>query len=799
MIRNRGLFISFSLAVLLLSACNPLKKAGKDDYLLVKNQVIQEGKYKAKDDIEKYILTKPNKKMLGVWRLRLQIHNLVNEDKMYARRAHLDSVREAKNRQRIAAGKKPRTKQRSTIAERFFQFGEPPALYKENETKLSVDNLKRFLFNKGYFHGQVRDSAVLKKNRRAKVYYIVNRQQPYLINNIAINVDDPGLKTLTKNYTKYTILKKGDRFDLDKLEEDRTRLTRFLRRRGYYFFNKEYVEFVADTGAGDHLVNVTMQIVDPDFNIKIGDSLAHITVHRPAKVRDIFVDVDYNQSSLVPFTDSIDYGGFVFPYRERMSTKPQIIAKQIILESGNLYNTDDNDVTYRNLSNLRSFRNISIEFIYVGSSDGVDYLDCKINLTPAQKQSFGVDFQGTTTGTYPGIETNFFYRNRNAFMGSEAFEFKIYGRAESQRIGNEKQFSVQNLFNTLEVGNEISLRIPKFLLPFRSLKYSKRNSPFTNIRVNNAFQTRPDYSRFLSTFSFGYEWQETAQKYHRYTPLEFSVIRVQKSPAFEAIINSSNDLFLRNSFSDHILFHNVYSYTYSNFVENRSGKYFSFRGNAQIGGNLLYLVAMAAKFQKDQSGRYTILNTPFAQFVRLEPDFRGYLVFNKSNVLAFRGLLGIGIPYLNSKSMPFEKSFFAGGATDMRGWRARRLGPGSYNQSSGFIFDQFADLKLLIQAEYRLTLIKQIELGFFADAGNIWSLYPDANRPGANFDAKRFYKEIALGAGIGVRINLGFFIFRVDPGIPLYDPTVVPKSNGWVVQYLKWKSVVWNFAINYPF
>lgn len=800
MTRKNGFFIFLSMAALLLTACNPLKKAGKDDYLLTKNKVIQEGKYKAKDEIDNYILTKPNKKLLGVWRLRLQIHNLVNEDKMHARRAHLDSVREVKNARRVAEGKKPRTRQRTTLAERFYQFGEPPALYKENETQLSVANLKQFLFNKGYFNGEVRDSVVLKeKRRRAKVYYIVDRQQPFMLKDININVDNYNLKALTKNYTKYTLLKTGERFDMDKLEEERTRLTRYFRRKSYYFFNKEYIEFVADTGAGDHQVNITMTIVDPDFNVKVGDSLVHMTEHHQAKLRNIYVDADYNATSLQPFTDSIEYGGYYFPYREKMKIKPQIVAKQIILEPDRYFSTDDNDLTYRNLSSLRSFRNISIEYVYVGTQDGIDLLDCKLNLSLAQKQSFGIDFQGTTTGTYPGVETNFSYRNRNAFMGAEIFEFKVYGRAESQRIADEDQFSVQSLFNTLEIGNEISIRVPKFLLPFRSLRYSKRNSPFTNIRINNAYQTRPDYDRFISTFSFGYEWQETPQKFHRFNPLEFSIIRVQKSDAFEAIIDASNDLFLRNSFSDHILFHNVYSYTYSNWVDNKKGRYFSFRGNAQVGGNLLYLVGLTTNLQKNQSGQYTILNTPFAQFVRVEPDFRGYFVFDQTNTIAMRGLLGIGVPYLNSRSMPFEKSFFAGGATDMRGWRARRLGPGSFNQGTDFVFDQFADLKLLLQFEYRLTLIKQIELGFFADAGNIWALNPDPQRPGANFDAKRFYKEIALGAGVGVRINLGFFIFRVDPGIPLYDPTVEPKTNGWVVKYMKWKSVVWNFAINYPF
>jgi len=797
--RFKVLFMLASAAALITAGCNPLKKAGKEDYLLVKNKVLQEGKYKADDDIKDYILTKPNKKLAGIWRLRLHIYNLVDQEKMHSRRAFLDSARDAKNEIRISEGKKPRLKQRSTLAERFFKFGEPPALFQENETKQSVKNLELYLFNKGYFHGEVRDSVVLKKKRKAKVYYIVNRNQPYNLRKVDIKLENERLKTLTTNYKKYTILKEGDKFDLDKLEEERDRLTKYLRKKGYYFFNKEYIEFVADTGAGDHQVDVTMQFNDPDFNIKVGDSLVNITEHRPAMVRNIYVDPDYYPGNTKPFVDTIPYGGFYFPHRGKMTMKPQIIAQQIILEKGNYYNTDDNDITYRNLSNLRSFRNISIEFTYMGTQDGVDILDCRIVLTPAQKQSFGIDFQGTTTGTYPGLESNFSYRNRNAFMGSENFEFKIFGRAESQRISDDNQFSLLSLFNTLELGNEISIRVPKFLLPFKIKKYSKRNSPFTNIRVNNAYQTRPDYNRFISTFSFGYEWQETKQKFHRYVPLEFSVIRVQKSTLFENAINASNDLFLRNSFSDHILFHNVYSYTYSNFVENKNGRFFSFRGNAQIGGNLLYLVALASKFDKDQSDRYTILNTPFAQFIRVEPDFRGYFVFNQTHTLAFRGLIGVGVPYLNSRSMPFEKSFSAGGATDMRGWRARRLGPGSYNQGTGFIFDQFADLKMLLQAEYRLTIIKQIELGFFVDAGNIWALNKDPNRPGAEFNIKRFHNEIALGAGIGVRINLGFFIFRVDPGIPLYDPTIVPTPNRWVVPYLKFKSIVWNFAINYPF
>ena len=793
--------LSFMAVVITLSSCSPLRKAGKDDYLLVKKKVIQEGPHKAKDDIDDFILTKPNKKLLGIFRLRLQIHNMVNVPKMEKKREYLDSLRDAKNAAKVAEGKKPNVKQRSTLTERFFQFGEPPVIFSADDNKRTAENLEAFLFNQGYFNGKVRDSVVLTQNRRAKVFFIVNRNAPYIIRELNMDLpENQSIRNNLRDWKKLSVLKEGMIFNLDKLDEERDKMTRFLRRKGFYFFNKEYIDFEADTGVGKNALKLTLRIAEPDFNIKAGDSLINIKRHRPAEIRNIYIDADYNPAITDPFTDTIRYDGFLFPYRGKMKIKPQVVAKQIILQSGNYFNTDDNDFSYRNLSNLRGFRNISIEFVFVGNNQARDFLDCKIMLAPAQKQSIGIDFQGTTTGAYPGLETNFSYRNRNAFQGSEIFEFKVYGRAESQRVGgSDEPFSIQSLFNTLEIGNEISIRTPKFLVPFRVFRYSKRNTPFTTIRVNNAYQTRPDYSRFISTFSFGYEWQETAQKFHRFIPLEFSAIRVQKTSEFENIINASNDLFLRNSFSDQILFHNLYSYNYSNFVTAKPGNYVAFRANVQIGGNLLYLASLAGNFQKDQLGRYTILNTPFAQFVRFEPDLRGYFGFSTKHSLALRGLVGVGVPYLNSKSLPFEKSFSAGGATDIRGWRARRLGPGAFNQGNTFIFDQFADLKLLLQAEYRFTVIRQIELALFADAGNIWAMNPDPNRPLAHFEANRFYREIALGAGLGLRLNLGFFIFRIDPGIPIYDPTAAPAENRWVLPYLKWRSVVWNFAINYPF
>jgi hypothetical protein len=450
------------------------------------------------------------------------------------------------------------------------------------------------------------------------------------------------------------------------------------------------------------------------------------------------------------------------------------------------------------LSSLRNFRFVNIEYDYAGREDGYDLLDCKIQLTPAHHQSLGVDAQGTTTGSFPGIEGSFNYTNRNAFYGAEIFEFKVFAKAESQVV-DQSLSAGRSFFNTLEFGGDLSIKTPVFLLPFRFAKFSKRNRPQSAVRLGLSFQDRPDYQRLLTYVNFGYEWNETTQKRHIFNPMELSLIRVFKSQTFEDFLAQTNDKFTQNIFSTHIIVNNSHTYSYSNYLMNKVGNFQSIRTNIQFGGNILYLGSLVTQAPKDQLGRYNIADVPYAQYARGEVDFRNYYSWNKSNTLAVRALMGLGLPYGNSFVMPFEKSFSAGGANDIRGWIARRIGPGAYNPTNGIrSVDQFADVKLLFSLEYRLKVIKQIEIALFADAGNVWLLRNDNDRPQGNFDFKRFYKEFALSTGFGIRLNLGYFVFRLDPSVPLYDPT---QNSGekWVVNKLTLKRVIWNLAIGFPF
>lgn len=788
------------LSALLVVSCSPVRKLQSDQYLVTKSKIIEKTKFSnPEDNIKDYVFLKPNKKFLGIIRFNLQVYNIINQEKMRARRTELDMKRDQKNIALKAAGKKRRIMSSGTLAERMMKFAEPPAILDTNKVVKSVQNMAGYLFNEGYFDVTIRDSIVLKKRQRAAVYYIVNRKQPYTYRNITYSAPTAYMKELIEKNKKYSEIKSGQNFNLAKLDAERERLSKIFRRSSYFYFNKEYIEFDVDTTIGNHQLDVTVNVVNPDFKLFLGVDTVKVSQHRPCKIRNIYIDTEYALNKKELFTDTAFYKNYIFPYTNELKYKPGVLIKCILLEKGNFFNVEDHEKTYSFLSNLRNFKFVNIEYEYAGSQDYYDLLDCKIQLTPSAHQSFGVDGQGTTTGSYPGIEANFVYQNRNAFHGAEIFEFRIYAKAESQVVSAQVQGNNRPIFNTIEFGGNLSIRTPIFLVPFNIGKYSKRNRPQSFIRMGIAYQSRPDYQRLLSNISFGYEWNETVEKKHYYNPIELNIIRVSKSASFEDFLNITNDQFTRNSFTSQIISNTSYTYTYSNVVPNKRGNYQSFKGNFQLGGNLFYLGALASRLPKDDQGRYQLANMPFAQYARVEGDFRNFFVINPKNTLAVRALVGIGLPYGNSTVMPFEKSFSAGGANDIRGWIARRIGPGSFaNNSALKVIDQFGDIKILGTLEYRVNVFKQLELAVFADAGNIWLMRKDKDRTGGEFDIKNVWKQFALSGGIGIRLNLGFFVFRLDPSIPLYDPSQDTGSK-WVVQNVTYKRVIWNLAIGYPF
>ena len=404
-------------------------------------------------------------------------------------------------------------------------------------------------------------------------------------------------------------------------------------------------------------------------------------------------------------------------------------------------------------------------------------------------------------------------------------EFRLKGGIEAQKTFNDNTNANANdlntpieLFNTREFGPELNINIPRFLLPF-NVRASINANPKTIFTSALNYQRRPDYTRTITNFSLGYTWKESTRKRHTINPVVIDFVKVDLQPLFQDyLINKVQNRFILNSFSNHLSTSTRYSFVYDEQDIKKQQNFSYFRLNAESSGNILrgiYNVSNSIKpdiFVKDVDGRYTIIDIAYSQYLRMDADYRFYYNSSEINKIVFRIAAGIGKPLANFQVLPFERSFFSGGANGIRAWQSRTLGPGSYTNKI-FTSDQLGDGQLEGNIEYRLKLFKIINGAFFIDAGNTWLRQPDPNRPGGDFQLNRFYKEIAIGSGFGIRADFNFFIIRCDIGIKVRDPQFV-EDRRWVIQHLfdpawkqeyrtihdtKYSFLAFNIGIGYPF
>ena len=414
-------------------------------------------------------------------------------------------------------------------------------------------------------------------------------------------------------------------------------------------------------------------------------------------------------------------------------------------------------------------------------------------IAPATRQSITFRLEGTNSGGNIGAAGNLTYGHRNLFGGSEQFDLSFKGAIETLR---ESQGNRPG--NMLEFGVEARLRIPKFLLPFRTDQFIRRFNPQTNVRLSYNYQRRPDYTRTLANASFGYNWQGTGDFSHLVYPLETSlVLTPYKSQSFQDWLEGK---YLYYSYEPHLIVDSRYTMVFSNQKLLKNQDFQDVRINLEAAGNLLY-GGYSLLGPEPEGETYRLFGVDFAQYVKGDIDFRNYDFFYEDISLVLRGFLGAGFAYLNSSAMPFEKQYFSGGANSIRAWQVKNLGPGSYNDTTSTSYpNQTGDLKLEANMEYRFKLFWKLEAALFLDVGNIWSLSPEDDREGARFEFSDFYRELAVGTGVGTRFVFNFFIFRFDLGIPLRNPYPVDGSN-WLPGYsgISGRDLTFNIAIGYPF
>jgi outer membrane protein assembly factor BamA len=426
-------------------------------------------------------------------------------------------------------------------------------------------------------------------------------------------------------------------------------------------------------------------------------------------------------------------------------------------------------------------------------------LDCEVLAVPATKQSYAIKFEGTNSGGNIGAAANVSYRHRNLFGGSEQFDLSFTGALENLKRGSTVSDSTYSGLGLMqEFGVDARLRIPKFLLPVKTTQFIRKYNPQTNIRLSYNFQKRPDYTRTLASASFGYDWRGNEKLRHRVFPLEASLILTPyKSQEFQDWLEGK---YLFYSYEPHFIVNSRYSMLWSNQKLLKNQNFQDVRLNIEPAGNLLYF-GFSTFTPRPDSASFKILGVDFAQYLKADIDFRSYTFLYEDISLILRGFAGVGLAYGNSNAMPFEKQYFSGGANSIRAWQVKSLGPGSYQDPNQSAYpNQTGDVKLEANMEYRFKLFWKLEAALFLDVGNIWSLSAADDREGAGFKFNRFYKELAVGTGVGTRAVFSFFVFRFDLGIPLRSPYPIEGDN-WLPGNagVKGRDLTFNLAIGYPF
>ena len=752
-IKFTGHAILTILLVFIVASCNPTKYVPKGETLLDEDHISINHANVKKSDILPYVKQKPNKRIFGA-RFYLGLYNLSN----------------------IKKDKWPHNWLR--------KIGEEPVVYDPEATEKSKEQIQSYLSSKGYFDGKVADT-VITANRKSKVFFNIDLKPPYTIHDIKYEIADTTIAKIVYFDSMSCMIDRGKPYDVDILQAERSRLERFIRDQGFYDFSGEHIYFRVDSTIGHRQVDIyygirAFQTIGPG-------NTPELVPHTQFKLRNIYIYPDYYPREVLSgdeayqkSLDTVDYNGYYFITNIKKPTiKYDVILQSLYIRPGTTFNLSNTERSHNHLMALKTYRlanilyNEPVQNQYQGHVNNV--LDATIQLTPMSRQSFSVELEGTNSGGNLGGALNFIYQNKNLFHGAEQFNMKLKGAYEAFSQ------STAGIKSTQEFGVETSLRFPKFLVPLvQGEKFIKNYNPTTAIQVAYNYQNLPVYTRTVANASFGYLWDVGPYKSHMIYPFQMNVVKIPviDPDYYTKVIETSN--YLINSYKDVMIAGGTYSYIFNNQKIKLSKDYWFIRFNAEASGNIMRAIMRlsGAQLKSDSlSSHYNLFGQPFAQFIRTDIDIRYNRIINDVSSVVYRAFFGIGIPYKNSLAMPFEKQYFEGGANGIRGWQVRSLGPGSYLAPSATYINQTGDIEIETNMEYRFKLFWILEGALFVDAGNIWAIKKDLDRPGAQFKLNKFLDDFAIGTGFGMRFDLKFVLLRTDFGIKLRDPKYEGNSR----------------------
>lgn len=731
---NKILALPF-IVVLFIASCSTTKFVPADDYLLKAVKIESEQSDVKASTLMPYVQQRPNSKWFSLFKVPLSLYSMSGRD----------------------------STQWGTMFLRGL--GEAPVIYDSVKAAASCDNMVMYLQSEGYLHAKA-SYTVKRKGRKVEVKYKAIPGISYTIDSVNVVIEDDSVHNTLQSLGALDMnLKRGMRFSIQTLDDERKRITNILTKEGYYKFNKDFIKFEVDSTVTPGMVDVTMYL----HKYKASNNSTE-TNHRKYFI---------NKVNFIPVNS------------KRMALRPNVLQNNTTIKEGNKFSAAEVQNTYNNFSRLNAVRFTNIHFDE-NEEDGL--LDCGIKVSTRKPNTISFQPEGTNTEGDFGAAATLTYSNNNIFRGSELFSVQFRGAYEAIKglDGYQNQ-------NYIEYNVETRLAFPRIIAPFLSQNVRYDNSAKSELMFSYNMQNRPEFHRRVLTSAWRYYWKGLHGLSYRFDLIDINFVHMPWiSSTFKS--NYLDDTNYRNA---------ILKYNYEDLFIVKSGinisysyKNQAFRTNIEVGGNVLNAISHLTKAKKNSDGQYTLFKIAYAQYVKGDFDYTRLLQLDVKNQLALHFGLGIAFPYGNSNILPFEKRYFSGGANSVRGWNVRELGPGKFRGSDGKIdfINQTGDMKLDMNVELRTALFWKFNGAFFIDAGNIWTLKNYKDQPGGQFKFDTFLKQLAVAYGLGLRVNFDYFIVRLDCGMKAVNPAYTTSTEHYpIANPILGRDLSVHFAVGMPF
>lgn len=749
----------------LLASCSVNKFIPEGQYLLDEVNITSDTKTVEPSLFTSYIRQNPNAKWFNLVRVPMHIYNWSGKDS-------------------------------TNSFNRFLRkLGDAPVIYDASIMEKTQKEIEKAVRNMGYMRAKVHMDTKVKKNKM-KVNYRIEAGRPYTIQHIAYNIDDANIYDFIEKDSALSLLKTGMPLDVIALDNERQRITKLLQNNGYYKFNKDFIVYQADTVRNTYGVNLTMKLLP--FQLRKEDIP---TKHQQYTIRNVNFMTDGSSSSAE--LQKLEHKGLQIFYEDDLYLRPNTLANFNYIPPKQLYREQDIQNTYKAMGRLRALKYTNIRFDEIHQNDSA-MLDANVLMTKGKNQSLSFEIEGTNSAGDLGAAASLTYQHRNVFKGSETFTIK--GRGAYETITGLQEGYESDDYK--EYGIEASLNFPEFKFPFLSSEFKRKIRATSEVGIDFNSQKRPEFTRTLASASWGYRWVDGKSSQHRFDLLDVNYIYVPwKSENFKSYLENLTDRnsILIKSYEDQLIVRMGYTYTYNSANDrtklSKRRHPYSIRLNLEEAGNLLYIASQAIHSSPKEDNGYEIANIPFAQYIKGDFDFAKNWNIDERNSLVFHIGMGIAYPYGNSQVIPFEKRYFSGGPNSVRGWSVRSLGPGSYQGKEGNMnyINHTGDIKLDINLEYRTHLFWKFNGAAFIDAGNIWNIRDYEGQKEGTFRFNRFYKQLAMAYGLGIRFDLDYLIIRFDGGMKAINPMKTGKEKYPFIKPNFGRDFVFHFAVGYPF